>query len=75
MLKTKNYSSLALNQPCLDQNLGGYKSTTSRILKTNLVYIIGLTKEIANKEVKCIMYNVILRSYVRSNYSVNMEKS
>lgn len=51
MLKTKNNSSVALKQPTIDANLSNFKSSTSRILKTNLVYIIGLTKEIANKKV------------------------
>jgi len=58
MIKTKNYSSLPINPPSLDANLGGSKSLSSRILKTNLVYIIGLTKEIANKNV--IIKNIII---------------
>ena len=58
MLKTKNYSAQQLDPPSFDPNLGNYKSVSSRILKTNLVYIIGLTKEIANKNVN--IYTIIM---------------
>jgi len=52
MSKTKNYSSEQNTAPTADPNLNNYKTISSRILKTNLVYIIGLTKDIANKNVK-----------------------
>ncbi len=48
MIITKNKSSKTLLNT---SEIFSGKSHTLRILKTNLVYVIGLTKEIANKKV------------------------
>ncbi len=51
MIKNKNNSSQTSKPSSFESNQAGAKNLFSRILKTNLVYIIGLTKEIANKKV------------------------
>ena len=51
MLKNKNNSSVELTPSTIDVSKSSCKSGSPRILKANLVYIIGLTKELANKKV------------------------